>query len=143
MIPGTKDRDHVIGLLGQTKKLRPESLLHFSGGFVGEGQGYNLRDRQGVWLSQEEIEDTIDENGGLAGAGSRDYHDIAIPGCLGQKPSPGIYKRRCITHRVLSVFSGGVILGPVATDRNATMPWHRGVGRQRKIRSARNNRPGE
>ena len=93
MVTGLEDGDHVIGLLGQTKELRAEPLLHFSCGFVGEGEGHDLCDGQGIWLSQEEVEDAIDEDRGLAGPGSRNHHDIAVPGGFRQEPILGV--REC------------------------------------------------
>ena len=139
MITGTKDVDLLISLLGQAKELCAEPLLHFSGGFVGESEGHDLRDGQVVWLSHEEVEDTIDKDRGLAGPGSRDHHDIAVPGCLRQEPILGVRECQSITHRLLSVFSTGVRLGPEETGKSATRPCHRGVGRRRKIRSSRNS----
>ena len=94
MVTGSESGDQVIGLLGQAKELRAKPLLHFSGGFVGKGEGHDLRDGQGAWLSQEEVEDAIDQDRGLTGPGSRDHHDIAVPGCLSQEPILGICECR-------------------------------------------------
>src|SRR6267378_5596537 len=105
MVTSSEGSDHVIGLLGQTKELRAEPLLHFSGGFVGEGESHDLRDGQGVWLSQKEVENTIDEDRGLAGPGSRNHHDIAVPGGFRQEPILGVRECEYITHQLLSVFS--------------------------------------
>jgi hypothetical protein len=90
MVTGPEDGEHVIGLLGQTKELCAESLLHFSCSFVGEGEGHDLCDGQGVWLSQEEVKDTIDEDRGLTSPGSRNHHDITVPGGLRQEPILGV-----------------------------------------------------
>jgi hypothetical protein len=60
MISGTQDRNHIIGLLSHTKELCAKPLLHFSGSFVSEGEGHDLRDGQGVRLSHEEVEHAID-----------------------------------------------------------------------------------
>jgi len=86
MVPGLEGDDHVVGLLGQTKELHAKPLLHFSCGFVGESERHDLCDGQRVWLSQDEIEDAVDENRGLAGPGSRNHHDIAVPGGFRQHP---------------------------------------------------------
>src|SRR6267143_487278 len=118
MVTGPEDGDHVISLLGQTKELRAEPLFYFSCGFVGEGEGHNLCDGQGVWLSQEEVEDAIDEDRGLAGPGSRNYHDITVPGGLRQEPTLGVSECQYITHHLLSAFSTGVRLGPGAIGKN-------------------------
>ena len=99
MIPSPECRNQFIGLLGQTKELRPEPLLHFSCGFVREGKSHDLRDGQGTGLSQEEIKDAIDKNRGLAGPGSRDHHHIAVPGRLCQEPIPRVRKCKQLTHR--------------------------------------------
>ena len=139
MVPGPENGDHVIGLLGQAKELRAEPLLHFSRGFVREGECHDLRDGQGVWLSQEEVEDAVDEDCGLAGPGSRDYHNIAVPGGFCQEPILGVRERQYITHQLLSVFSTGVKLEPGAIDKSATRPWRRGTGKRQKIRSSRNS----
>ncbi len=88
MVSGPEGVDQVIGLLGQTKQLNAKPLLHFSGGFIGEGEGHDLRDGQGVRLSQEKVQDTIDEDRGFAGPGSRDHHDVAVPGGLCQVADP-------------------------------------------------------
>ncbi len=90
MVTGSEDGEHVIGLLGQTKELRAEPLLHFSCGFVGEGEGHDLRNGQGIRLSQEEVEDAIDEDRGLTSPGSRNHHDITVPGGLRQEPILGV-----------------------------------------------------
>ena len=76
VITGTKDCDQVIVLLGQMKELRAKPLLHFSGGFVGEGERHDLRDDQWVRLSQEEVEDAIDEDRGLASPGSCNHRSM-------------------------------------------------------------------
>ena len=89
MVTGPENGDHVIGLLSQTKELRAKPLLHFSGGFVGEGQGHDLRDGQRVRFSQEEVKDAIDEDRGLASPGSCNHHDIAVPGGFCQEADPG------------------------------------------------------
>ena len=139
MITGPEGGYHVICLLGQAKELRAKPLLHFTCGFVGEGEGHDLRDGQGVRLPHEEIEDAIDEDRGLASPGPRDHHDIAVQDCLRQEPILGVRDCQYITHRGLSVFSTGVRLGPGETGKSATRPWHRGVGRRQKIRSSRNS----
>ncbi len=140
MVTGTNDRDCIIGLIGEMKELRAKPLLHFSRGFVGEGEGHDLRDGQGVRLSHEEVKNPIDQDRGLAGPGSRNHHDIAVPGCLRQEPILGVRQYQRITHRVLSAFLAGVILVPGETGTSATRPWHRGVGTHRSIRSSRNSR---
>ena len=81
------------------EELRAKPLLHFSCGFIGEGKGHDFRDGQGIWLSQEEVEDAIDEDRGLAGPGSRDHHDIAVPGCLRQEPILRVRECQQLTHR--------------------------------------------
>ena len=134
-------RDIISSAVGAAaKELHPEPLLHFGCGFVGEGESHDLRDGQWVWLSQEEVEDTIDEDRGLAGPSSRNHHDIAVPGCLSQEPILGVRKYQHITHRVLSAFLAGVTLVPGETGMSATRPWHRGVGTHRRMRSSRNSR---
>lgn len=82
MVSGSERGDQVIRLLGEAKELRVKPLLHFCRGFVGEGEGHDFRNGQGVRFSQEEVQDTIDEDRGFAGPGSCNYHDIAIPGGL-------------------------------------------------------------
>ncbi len=139
MVAGPEGGDHVIGLLGQAKELCAEPLLHFGCGFIGEGEGHDLCDGQGVRLSQEEVEDAIDEDRGLASPGSRNHYDIAVPGRLRQEPILGIRECQYVTHRLLSVSSTGVRLGPGAICKSATRPWRRGVGRRQKIRSSRNS----
>ena len=139
MVPGPKGSDQVIILLGQAKELHPKPLFHFRCRFVCERECDNLRDGQWVRLSHEEVEDAIDKDRGLAGPGSCDHHDIAVPGCLCQEPIPGIRECEQLTHRLLSAFSGGVRLGPEAIDTSATKPWRRGGDRRRRIRNSRNS----
>ena len=139
MVSGPEDGNHVIGLLSQAKKLGAEPLLHFSCGFVGEGECHDLRDGQGVWLSQEEVEDAVDEDRSLAGPGSRDHHDITVPGGFRQNPILRVCKYQKFTHRLPFAFSTCVRLGPGAIDKNATRPCCRGVGRRLKIHSSRNS----
>ena len=139
MVTGPESGDQVIGLLGQAKELRAEPLLHFCCGFIGEREGHNLRHGQGVWLSQEEVEDSIDQDRSLAGPGSRHYHNITVPEGLRQEAILGVCECECLTHRVLSAFSTCVRLGPGAIDRSATKPSHPDVGRRRKTRSSRNS----
>ena len=139
MVPGQEGGDHVIILLGQAKELQPEPLLHFSCGFVSEGESHDLRNSQRIRFSQQKVEDTVDEDRGLARPGSRDYHDIAVPGSFRQEPILGVCERQYITHHLLSAFSTGVKLGLGETDKSATRPWHRGAGRRLKIHSSRNS----
>src|SRR5687767_4549829 len=111
MVARPEDGDHVFRLLGQSTKLRAKPLLHFSSGFVRKGEGHDFRNSYGARLSHEEIEDAIDEDRGLAGSGSCDHDDVAIPGCLCQESILRVLECELITHRVLSVFSSGVRLG--------------------------------
>lgn len=122
MIAGPEGCDHVFRSLGQLKKLRAKPLLHFGGSFIRKSEGHDFCDGDGSRLSHEEIEDTIDENRGLAGSGSCDYDDIAIAGCLCQESILRVRECELITHRVLSVFSSGARLGLAAIDTSATRP---------------------
>jgi hypothetical protein len=82
MVTRSEGGDQLIGLLGQGKELSAKALFHFSGGFIGKGEGHNFRDGQRIWFSQKEVQNSIDEYRGLAGSGSCYHHDIAVPGGL-------------------------------------------------------------
>src|SRR4029078_13725464 len=86
MVTSTEDRDRIIGLIGEMKELRAKPLLHFSRGFVGEGEGHDLRDGQGVRLSHEEVKKAIVQERGRAGRVSRNHDVMAVPSCLRQEP---------------------------------------------------------
>src|ERR1043166_8220671 len=139
VIPSTKESDQIISLLGHAKELCAKPQLHLSGGFVGEGEGYDLGDGQRVGLSHEKIQYAVDQDCGLAGSGSGDHDDIAVPCGLRQEPILRVRKYQHVTHRVFSAFLTVVTLEPWETGRSATKPWHRGVCRHRKTRSSRNS----
>ncbi|MCG3768404.1 MAG: hypothetical protein JW394_0510 [Nitrospira sp.] len=90
VVAGPENLAQFIIMIGQAKELRPQPLLHLSGSLISKGEGHDLRDRQGTRLPQEEIENAIDQDRGLAGSGSCHHDDIAIPSGLGQEPVLGV-----------------------------------------------------
>ena len=137
-------RPHSLGLrMGKDREPLAQPHFHFSGRFVGERQGDDLRDRDRSRLFHKQMHETIHQQSRLAGSRPGYDDDVAIERRLGRLSRHAIRYDEIVIHRQASAREAASALSVRRRDRLSTTSAHVLSGTPPGIRTRRNSRPEE